>query len=292
MSDDFSNGSMKVFHPRGPQVWLPVPFDGDYRKAFAAVGAALDAGFLAVAPGLEPGEEKEQVGWLVRGSVEQDGETTPYLLLYSADDNMSYSFLKVYLNKPEDVAAFEFASGMKLDRIPEYEGNDKPERGTSAKLEKYFARPSRPFTVVYKHNPKYDESAKAAAVAKKEIYKVPVRLFVRWADMKPAIEPDSGDAGIRANLDRYIAEKGLPAAADLVLKGLAKHGVKESDALRKFGLTDRKTLAVEHVVTMRGDLNAISKGGARAGELYPPETGSKARTDRSKRFSGNGAAHA
>ena len=53
MSDDFSNGSMKLFHPRGPQVTLPVLFDGDYRHSFAAVGAALDAGFLAEAPGLE-----------------------------------------------------------------------------------------------------------------------------------------------------------------------------------------------------------------------------------------------
>jgi len=40
-------------------------------------------------------------------------------LLYSAEDNKTYSILKVYLNRPEDVAAFEFASGMKFDRIPE-----------------------------------------------------------------------------------------------------------------------------------------------------------------------------
>ena len=107
--------------------------------------------------------------------------------------------------------------------------------------------------------------------------------------MKPAIEPDSGDAGIRANLDKFVGEKGLPAAADLVLKGLGKEGVKEADALRKFGLTDRKALTVEHVVTMRGDLNAISEGGERAGDLYPSEA---ARTDRSKRLPSNGACRA
>ena len=112
---------------------------------------------------------------------------------------------------------------------------------------------------------------------------------MRWADAKPAIEPDSGDAGIRANLDKYIAEKGLPAAADLVLKGLGKECVKETDALRKFGLTDRHALTVEHVVTMRGDLNAISKGGARAEELYPFEA---ARMDRSKHLSSNRARRA
>jgi hypothetical protein len=279
MSEEFPHGSMKLYHPRGVQVTLPVPFAGDFRKSFAAVGAALDAGFLAEAPGLDQGEEKEQVGWLVRGSVEQEGQITPFLLLYCADDNMSYSFLKVYLNTPEDVAAFEFASGMKLDRIPEYEGHDKPERGTSKKLEKYFARPPKPFTVVFKHNPKYDESAKAAAVAKKEIYKVPVRLFVRWADAKGP--NGSGDGGIRANLDKFIADKGLPAAQDLVVKGLGNAGVKETDALRKFGVTDRKALTVEQVVAMRADLNAIAEGGARAGDLYPSEA---ARAERSKRL--------
>ena len=55
--------------------------------------------------------------------------------------------------------------------------------------------------------------------------------------------------------------------------------------LRKFSVTDRNALTVEHVVTMRGDLNAIRKGDERAGDLYPSEA---ARLDRSKRLSHNG----
>jgi hypothetical protein len=281
MSDELSRGSMKLFHPRGPQVTLPVLFDGDYRVAFAAVGAALDAGFLAEAPGLEQGEEKEEIAWVLRAGHEKDGETTPVVVLYSANDGLTWPILKVYLNKQADIEAFEHASKMKLDKLPEYVGNDRPQRGASQKTDTFIVKAAKPFGVVFKRNPRHDDTD--AGKMK------PARLFVRWTDMKPAHEPENGDAGIRANLDKYIADKGLPAAADLVLKGLGKEGLKEADALRTLGLTDRKGLTVQHVVTMRGDLAAITEGGARAEDLYPSEA---ARTDRSKRLGSKGGVNA
>ena len=212
MNDDFANGSMKLFHPRGVQVTLPVLFDGDYRNSFAAVGAALDAGFLAEAPGLEQGEERDEIAWVLRAVHEKDGEVTPVIVLYSFNEGFSWPILKVYLNKQADIEAFEYASKLRLDKLPVYVGNDRPQRGAKKATDHFIVKVPKRFGVVFKRNPRHDDTD--AGKMK------PARLFVRWTDMQPAIERENGDSGIRANLDKYIAEKGLPAAADLVLKGL------------------------------------------------------------------------
>lgn len=171
------SGWTKLYHPRGPQVTLPVPCN-DYAAALEAVGLALDAGWLVQAPGLEEGEEK-QVGWVLRGGFERDGQITPFVLLYAASEQLTWSFLKVYLNTEADVAAFEYASKVKLKDLPDYVGNDKPQRGASAKSDKYIV-PTRHFGVVFKKNPKHDQSEEGKMK--------PARLFVRWVDQRPAIE--------------------------------------------------------------------------------------------------------
>jgi hypothetical protein len=78
---------------------------------------------------------------------------------------------------------------MVLDAIPEYLGNDKPERGKSSKTDQFIVPAKKPFGVVMKDNPKYNENDRAAAASRKEIYKVPRRLFVRWVDQRPNEEP-------------------------------------------------------------------------------------------------------
>lgn len=173
----------RLFHPRGPQVTLPLPTDP--KACLEAVNAALDVGWLVQAPGLEEGEEKEQVAFVVHGEFERDGKETPFVLLYSGNDAMKHSFLKVYLNHEADVAAFEYASKMKLSTIETYIGQDKPERGKSRQIDRYIVAPPKPFGVVFKANPKYDTSAAAACRAKGDIYSVPKRVFVRWADVMP-----------------------------------------------------------------------------------------------------------
>src|ERR1019366_700910 len=178
-----THGTAKLFHPRGPLVKLPVP--SDPKEAFEHISKCLDAGWLVAAPGLEMGEQKEEVGYIVRGECDGNGEVTPFLLLYSSNEGMSFSFLKVYLNTTEDTAAFEFAAKMRLKDFPVYAGNDKPERGKSAKLDSYIVKVKKPFGVILKGNPKYNEIDRAAHLTKNEIYKVPRRLFVRWVDQAP-----------------------------------------------------------------------------------------------------------
>lgn len=170
-------GWIKPWHPKGLQVTLPIIADYDYAAAFKAVSASLDAGFLVAAPGLEEGEEKEEVGWVCRGAFEKEGEVTPYVLLYAVNEQLTWSFLKVYLNKPQDIAAFEYASKLQFDKLPDYVGNDKPQRGASKKTDAFIVKVPKPFTVVYKRNPKHNDTEEGKMK--------PARLFVRWSDTKP-----------------------------------------------------------------------------------------------------------
>lgn len=85
-------------------------------------------------------------------------------------------------------------------------------------------------------------------------------------------------AGARSKLERFVAGidakegkgKGLVHAVDLVLKGLAKHGAKEPDVLRKLDIADRKAIDLDRLLILRGDLAALDGGEARVDELYPP----------------------
>jgi hypothetical protein len=180
MNNDFDSsvGFAKFYHPRGPLVSLPVPHDP--KEAFCYIGKCLDAGWLVRAPGLDEAEEQDDVGFILRGAHDGNGELTPYLLLYSTNEALGYSFLKVYLNTEKDVDDFEKASGMRLTELREYAGSDKPERGRSAKTDAYIVPVKRPLSVIFKPNPKWRESERNAASARGEIYKIPRRLFVRW----------------------------------------------------------------------------------------------------------------
>src|ERR1051325_8129008 len=131
-------GTAKLYHPRGPLVTLPVPSDPN--EAFTHINRCLDAGWLVTAPGLEEGEHKEDVGYVLRGACDGMNETTPTILLYSTNEAHSFNFLKVYLNTADDVAAFEYAAKVKLADLPECAGNDKPERGKGPKTDRYIVK--------------------------------------------------------------------------------------------------------------------------------------------------------
>ncbi len=175
----------RLFHPRGPQVTLPLP--PDPAAALAAVSAALDAGWLVQAPGLEEGEEREMIGWVLKSIHSNEDRETPFVLLYSANEALTWSVLKVYLNTEQDEAAFEHASHMKLAEMPEYVGQDKPQRGSNHRTDTYIVPAPRPFGVVFKKNPKHD----ATEAGKMK----PARLFVRWADAAPAAQSAAEESG-------------------------------------------------------------------------------------------------
>jgi len=176
------SGWVKLYHPRGPLVTLPVTAEPtDYARMFVAIGAALDAGFLATAPGIEAGEHVETIGHVVqRMKDNQDHSQTSVIDLYPTTEPGKFAILSVYLNNPDQIGAFEAVSGLKLATIPVYVGTNKIERGASRQADQFVVAVPRPFRVVYKDNPKYNPNETDTAKKK------PARLFVRWPDLPAA----------------------------------------------------------------------------------------------------------
>lgn len=184
-------GSCRVFHPSGLLVTLPVPSGGwDYKGAFAAVGDILAAGFTANAPGLEAGEQKEMIGSVLRSEkTNDDGSLTPVAGLYNTSDAYKHSFIKLYLNQPEQIADLEAASGLKFFSLTLYDGAAMPEKG-----HKKIVKAGRPFGIVWGPNPRYDEKKAEDMKARNEVYKVAKKVLIRYEGQQatPTADPPKG----------------------------------------------------------------------------------------------------
>ncbi len=191
--EDSSNttGWVKLYHPAGAQVTFPVDLNvlvtpDQATTMLQSVTNLLNAGFSVFQPGLEDGEQMDQIGFVVRKEKEgEGGEITPVIDLYPANGN--FRLLHIYLNTPADVQAFEKATGVKLEKLPIYEGTNAIERGQSAKVDRFVVKLSSPVKVVWKLNPRYDPDE--TDIKKKK----PRRLFVRWADAPAAPAEGSDD---------------------------------------------------------------------------------------------------
>jgi hypothetical protein len=203
-------GWVKLYSPQGALVTIPVTeAPMDYAAMLANVAKMIDAGFAVTAPGLEAGETKETVGWVVRGSVQgKNGEVSDKLILYSDRDEMKYAILIAYLDSPEEVADFEYASGLKVNDLKVYIGTDKPQRGANKMQEPYFVKPAKKLSVVFAPNPKYNQADCDAAKAKNQPYKYSRNNFVRWGEQRPAAgKPDAagGDKTPQATMKDTLA---------------------------------------------------------------------------------------
>ncbi len=177
MDTNDTNGWVKLFHPYGPQVTLPVPMLArlSVEQAvgmLAAVSAYLDAGFLVNPPGLEDGELAEEVSAVARRDARDE---TTIIDFYSANTKLLKKFLHVYLNNEQDVAAFEAATGLKVDAITGYDGALAIARDDS-KAGRYVINLPRPIKIIWKLSPKWEEW-KAAGGEGNEPHK---RLLVRY----------------------------------------------------------------------------------------------------------------
>lgn len=200
MSDllDGPNGWVKAYHPSGLLVTLPVPTAHDvaidYAVAFAAVTAALEAGWLAQAPGLEAGEVVEEVGWVSRSTHEGRTGLADVIAYYSTNENWTKPFLTDYLNTADDRAEFLAATSVWPADIPEYIGEGRLERGKNPRTDALIRKLPRPRKLVMKPNPKWSQTESDAAKAANKVYKVPKRVFVRWDGQQPAPQGGSNVA--------------------------------------------------------------------------------------------------
>jgi hypothetical protein len=178
----------RLFHPTGTQVSIPLSLTAEVSREQAAmlmrsVDNILQAGWLVSAPGLETGEKLEEIGYVVRREKENqnDGTVTPLMDLYPNREpgrGGAWKHVSKYLNTPEEVQQFEQACGVPLAKLPVYDGTAAIERGKSPKLDKYVAK-IRPTKVVWQDNPRYEGPDDKSH---------PKRIFVRWADLRPAVQ--------------------------------------------------------------------------------------------------------
>ena len=144
-------------------------FEQSLIMVLGRIAGALEGLAAANAP-KEEGEQAEDIGHVVRRvKGNDDGSETPVIDLYP--ERAKFRVLGVYLNTPQDVAAFEAAAGLRLADLPLYEGDNSIERGKGPKTDKYVVSLSRPARVVIKPNPRYEGP---------EDKTHPKRLFVRW----------------------------------------------------------------------------------------------------------------
>jgi len=168
--------------PNGAKVSFTFPIRNTfeaYKEAVDITNKLLADGFMLTEPGLEAGEKKEQVGYVLRRSKD-DG--TAVLDLYPANDKTSFRFVMCYLDTPEDIAEFENATGLVFKSLPVYEG-DRMERGNNEKSNKYIVKVPQVTNAVIKDNPYYNPTE--TDVKKKK----PARLFVRWEGSQPTPTP-------------------------------------------------------------------------------------------------------
>lgn len=127
-------------------------------------------------------------------------------------------------------------------------------------------RQSKKSVVAGKHNEERKDDIRFQIGASKSARNVVLNALPKWL-IDRAIE--EAKAGTRARIEKFIAEKGIAAAVDMVFKGLAKHGVPEAVILDKCGVAKREAVEVDHLVMLRGDLYALDNGQDHATSLFP-----------------------
>ena len=183
-------GWTRLYHPAGVQVTIPIPLDAPLgadaaHLALASVSTLLDAGWTVEAPGLEEGEQKQEV---VSVSRRESKDRTPVVAFYLSHPKTVKKFLHHYLNKTEDVQAFEAATGLKLESIPCWMGERDIDRD-HREAGKYIIPLARSIHLVWTVNPKWEqwsaEGGKATGAI--EPHK---RILVRYD--APAAKPVTG----------------------------------------------------------------------------------------------------
>lgn len=179
-------GWIKLYHPSGAQVTLPVPMLArvSTEQALDLLGSVseyLNAGFLVNVPGLEDGELIEEVNAVARREAKDE---TPIIDFYSSNTKLLKKFMHVYMNAEQDVTAFEDATGIQVSALPVYEGALAIARDDN-KARKYIVNLPRPLRLIWKLSPKWEEW-KASGGEGNEPHK---RMLVRYETGVPAPTP-------------------------------------------------------------------------------------------------------
>ncbi|HVL14067.1 MAG TPA: hypothetical protein VM529_15970 [Gemmata sp.] len=252
MEEKVACGWVKLWHPAGVQVTLPVTgLDDNAADLFAHVDAYLAAGFTATPPGLASGEDFMLVDRIIRVSqADGRGGSTPTLHFYEVSND--YKSLTVYLDTMDQQLDFEHASGLAMADVKPFPGKAAPKFGDSPDSDQFFAKAKVPFRVVFKPNPKWNAEDEAKAkIAPGGIYKVPRRLFVRYANERPnplaalpgffAADPSVADINKKLGEMVALRDKDKAEAWRMFKEHADKAGLQFDGARREFFNPDTGT---------------------------------------------------
>lgn len=127
-----------VYTPGGLRAYINF---GSLITATELDSKVAELGFLATAPGVEPGEVTEPILYVCRydHTDTKTGKQIPHIAFYSESEWLTKRWLHVYLDKPEDVEAFETATGLTVATMPVWMGETHPERN-NPKAQKFVVR--------------------------------------------------------------------------------------------------------------------------------------------------------
>lgn len=127
---EINSASFPLYNARGIRVHFTVPFNDDGSDINAVIDMLLANGYTEGQPGVVEGGDKTEIRYVVRGQgTNKDGKPTDRIWMYApwGDDDKG-SQLTHYLDTPDDVAAFERASGLRVADMPVCKGNAAPRR--------------------------------------------------------------------------------------------------------------------------------------------------------------------
>jgi hypothetical protein len=152
------SGWVKLFSPEGALVTIPIDLASvitpeQANNILYSVRNLCVVGFSVIEKGLEEGELTLTAASVARRTA---GDQTPIIDFFDPHPKVEKKTLHTYLNSPEEIEAFENASGLKLSAIPEWEGEIAIAK-THAKAGKYIIKMHQPVKIVYRISQKWLE---------------------------------------------------------------------------------------------------------------------------------------
>lgn len=127
-------------------------------------------------------------------------------------------------------------------------------------------RQSKKSVIYGKHDEERKNDMRFQIGQSKAIRNVVLNALPQWL-IDRAVE--AAKLGVKERIEQYVKANGIAAAVELVLRGLAKHGITEVLVLGKMAVAKPEALDIDHLVMLRGDLHALDNGQEHANVLFP-----------------------
>jgi hypothetical protein len=129
---------MQLYTPNGVRLNFVIGIqDGKLAETLPALAdienMIAEAGYLVTQPGLEPGEDAIEIGYVCRYIKfdEKNNREVSHVAFYATHDGLVNRWVHHYMDTPEDIAAFEDATGLVMDKIPAWGGETHPAKNSA-----------------------------------------------------------------------------------------------------------------------------------------------------------------